>query len=100
MLPATLTSASYTLKTFYSKFLGDFEQYYLTHPDPDSLDIYRDEGAVYGQDDEEEDAGFPETEDDGRGGHSGFTFEQLSTNATSPSGLRFPDFAGMEHSLV
>jgi hypothetical protein len=100
LLPATLTSASYTLKTFYAKFLSDFEQFYLNHPDPDSLDLYRDEGVVYGQDEDENDGGFQEIEDDGRGGHSGFAFDHLSTNTTNQSGFRFPDFVSMEHSLV
>lgn len=41
LLPTTLTSASYTLRTFYSKYLVNFEQYYHNHPDKEKLDIYK-----------------------------------------------------------
>lgn len=41
LLPTTLTSASYTLRTFYSKYLINFEEFYLNHPDREKLDIYK-----------------------------------------------------------
>ena len=41
LLPTTLTSASYTLRTFYSKYLINFEDFYLNHPTKESLDVYK-----------------------------------------------------------
>ena len=41
LLPTTLTSASYTLRTFYSKYLIKFEDFYLNHVNKESLDIYK-----------------------------------------------------------
>ena len=41
LLPTTLTSASYTLRTFYTKYLLEFEQFYDCHPNKGALNIYK-----------------------------------------------------------
>ena len=43
LLPATLTSASYTLRTFFTKYLLEFEHFYVNHTMKETLDIYRDD---------------------------------------------------------
>ncbi len=46
MLPKSLTSASYTLRTFYTKYLVDFEHFYLDPKNREMLDIYKTPGDL------------------------------------------------------
>jgi hypothetical protein len=39
LLPNTLTSASYTLRTFYTRYLLEFESYYALNKE--TMDVYK-----------------------------------------------------------
>lgn len=47
MLPKSLTSASYTLRTFYTKYLQDFERFYMDPLNKERLDIYKTADDLY-----------------------------------------------------
>ncbi len=49
MLPKSLTSASYTLRTFYTKYLVDFECFYLDGKNKEYMDIYKSADDLHHQ---------------------------------------------------